>query len=91
MLTVRRSQDELINDLLKIMEREDSLTLKYIAEGANMSFETARVPFRAIDQSKLALLTGLTPIDQAKITSRGLQFLKTFRLLKSLMRYGFKP
>jgi len=91
MLTVRRSQDELIADLLKIIEREDGLTLKYIVDCANMSFETARVPFTTIAYAKLALLTGLTPIDKATITAKGLQFIKTFRLLKNLMRSGLKP
>ena len=91
MLTIRRSQWELIADLLQIIEREDNLTLKYIAEYANMSFETARTPFNAIEKAKLALLTGLTPTDHARIANKGLQWLKDFKHLKSLMRSGFKP
>jgi len=70
------------------MEKEDHATLKHIAECANMSFETARLPFKAIDQGKLALMTGQTPIDSAIIVQKGLQYLVHFKELQHLMRSG---
>jgi len=88
---MRRCQYELIADLLKIMCKEDHATLKRIAECADMSYETARRPFKAIEQAKLALLTGQTPIDSAMIVQRGLQYLSSFRDIQNLMRSGFKP
>jgi len=90
--TIRaRCQYELINDLLTVMNKEDHLTLKQIAEYAYMSYATARRPFRAMATANLALLTGLTPIDSAVITQKGLQYLATFRELQHLRRSGFKP
>ena len=87
-MTYRRNQLELIADLLKIMCKEDHATLKHIAECACMPYETARNPFRAIAQGKLALMTGQTPIDSAVITQRGLQYLSSFRDIQNLMRSG---
>jgi len=86
-----RCQFELINDLLTVMNKEDHLTLKEIADAANMSENTARLPLKIITHANLALLTGLTPIDSAVITQRGLQYLATFREIQHLMRSGFKP
>jgi len=70
------------------MEKQSHLTLKKIADAACMSEDTARRPFTAIQRAKLALLSGLTPIDSAIITQRGLQYLATFRELEHLMRSG---
>jgi len=85
---MRRCSDEIINDLLNMINKDHTLSLKEVAEFANISFDQARRYFRAISQNNLALLTGLTKIDNAAITQKGLQYLATFRELKNLLRSG---
>ena len=85
---MRRTPEQIINDLLNVINKEEHLTLKQIAQYANISFDQSRRYFRAISKNNLALLTGLTPIDTAKIMQKGLHYLATFRELESLIRSG---